>query len=133
MDPMSEVRMNRRFLGLLGVGAALVFTAAGCKGDPLSDADGNPVAIVTSFTDLVVDVGSSVTFTAEVVDGRNTPLQTAITASACDAKVTASLDPNFNPVPATATGFVVAGVTAGTSCVNLSGGGLQATVDVTVN
>jgi hypothetical protein len=133
MDPMSEVRMNRRILGLLGVGAALVFTVAGCKGDPLSDADGTPVALTTSFTDLVVDVGNSVTFTAEVVDGRNTPLEVAITAVACDAKVTTSPDPDFNPVPATTSGFLVAGVTAGTSCVNLSGGGLQATVDVTVN
>jgi len=133
MDPMSEVRMNRRILGLLGVGAALVFTVAGCKGDPLSDADGTPVALTTSFTDLVVAVGDSVTFTAEVVDGRNTPLQVSITAGACDAKITAAPDPNFNPVPATAAGFVIAGVTVGTSCVNLSGGGLQATVDVTVN
>jgi hypothetical protein len=133
MDPMSEVRMNRRILGLLGVGAALVFTVAGCKGDPLSDADGTPVAITTSFTDLVVDVGDSVSFTAEVVDGRNTPLAVTITAGACDAKITAALDPTFNAVPATTTGFVVAGVTAGTSCVNVSGAGLQATVDVTVN
>ena len=133
MDPMSEVRMNRRFLGLLGVGAALAFTVAGCKGDPLSDADGTPVALTTSFTDLVVSIGDTVSFTARVVDGRNTPLVETITAGACDAKITAAIDPNFDPVPVTSTGFIVVGVSAGTSCVNVAGAGLQATVDVTVN
>ena len=125
--------MNRRVSSWLGVVAAVSLLAPGCKSDPLSDLDGSPAAIVTSFTDLVVAVGASTSFTASVVDGRSTPLLETVTFSACDAKVTAATDPNYNPVPATSFKATVSGVSAGTSCVNVSGGGLQAQVNVTVN
>ncbi|MBI1967067.1 MAG: hypothetical protein HYS40_03670 [Gemmatimonadetes bacterium] len=125
--------MNRRVSGWLGVVAVVSLLAPGCKSDPLSDLDGSPTAIVTSFTDLTVSVGTSVTFTAQVVDGRSTPLETAITFSACDTKVTAGADATYDPVPRTSARAIVTGVSAGTSCVNVQGGGLTATVNVTVS
>lgn len=125
--------MNRRVSSWLGVVAAVSLLAPGCKSDPLSDLDGSPVAIVTSFTDLVVAVGDTTNFTASVVDGRSTPLAETVAFSACDAKITAGTDPSYNPVPATSAKAQVIGVSAGASCVNVTGGGLQAQVKVTVN
>jgi len=125
--------MNRRLLGTLGALAALVGPLAGCKNDPLSDLDGTPAAIVTTFTDLVLAVGDSTTFRASVVDGRSTPLTAAVTFSACDGKITVVTDASYQAVPPTSTQAKVKGVSAGTSCVTVAGGGLQATVNVTVN
>lgn len=126
--------MNRRVSSWFGVVAVASLLAPGCKQDPLSDLDGTPADIVTSFTSVVVDAGDSTTFTASVVDGRSTPLPDAITFTTCDAaKVSVSADPTYDPVPATSTRAIVRGVAAGASCVNVSGGGLSTQVDVTVN
>lgn len=123
--------MIRRIRGMVAVVAALGLAAA-CAEDPLSDLDGAPAAIRTSATQLFVSVGDTTSLTASVIDGRTTPLSDPVTFSACAASVTVVPDPSYQPVPVTSFRALVIGNSAATTCVNLSGGGLQSQVAVTV-
>jgi len=125
--------MNRRFQGFLGVAAMLGLFGSACVKDPLSDLDGTAAGITTDFSAVIVDAGNTVLLTASVIDGRSTPLTTAVTFTACDAKVTVALDDTYAPVPATSYRAVITGVSAGTSCVDVAGGGQSTQVDVEVN
>jgi hypothetical protein len=124
--------MQRRLTGLLGV-LAVAGAVPACIQDPLADLDASPAAIITSFSTIQLNPGQSATFTASVVDGRNVPLVTPVTFSACDAAVTAVDDASYDPVPAgTSYRALVTAVSQGPSCVNVSGGGLP-TKQVVVN
>ena len=125
--------MNRRSRGFLGVAAMLGLVGSGCVKDPLSDLDGTVAGIRTDFSAVVVAAGKTVLLTASVIDGRSSPLTTPVTFTACDAKVTVVLDDTYEPVPATSYRAVITGVTAGTSCVDVAGGGQSTQVDVEVN
>jgi hypothetical protein len=125
--------MTRRVTGLLGALAATVLVGGSCIQDPLSDLDGNPAAIVTSHSELqLTEGGASLGVTAQVVDGRTTPLALPITFAPCDAAVSLAPDPSFDPVPATSARRLVSGVSPAASCVNVSAGGLTKAVDVIV-
>ncbi|MDP3911697.1 MAG: hypothetical protein Q8Q14_15030 [Gemmatimonadales bacterium] len=123
--------MNRRLFGALGAIAVLTM-AGGCAGDPLSDFDGNPAAIVKNFTYLQLAEGTSIAVTASVVDGRATPLVDPVTFTACTSAITVVPDPDYDPVPATSSGAIVTAVTPDASCVVVQGGGLDDTIDVAV-
>ncbi len=129
---ISEVRMIRRIRGPLGIVVALGLLAAGCAKDPLADLDSTPAAIRATFSNIVVKVGNTAALRASVIDGRTTPLSIPVTFTACDASISVVADTAFNPVPPTASQALITGVTADTSCVNLAGGGQQATVGVIV-
>lgn len=122
--------MDRRIRGL--VAAVAAFGLAACAQDPLSDLDGSPTAISTSASRMVVSVGGTGLLTASVLDGRSTPLALPVTFAACDASVSVAADATYHPVPATSSRAVVTGVTADTSCVNVTGSGLTAQVTVIV-
>lgn len=124
--------MNSRFFGALGVIAVLT-VFAGCQKDPLSDLDGTPTQITTNFTLLQIPQGATDTLLASVLDGRATPLLVPITFAACSGgAVSVVVDTSFHPVPATSAQALVTGVSVGSSCVTIRGGGLEDTVDVTV-
>ncbi|MEX2157414.1 MAG: hypothetical protein WD773_11330 [Gemmatimonadales bacterium] len=123
--------MNRRLFGMLGV-IAVVMVGGGCKGDPLSDLDGNPAQIVKNFTYLQMVEGTSISVTAGVVDGRATPLEEPVTFTACTNAVTATIDPAYNPVPRTSSRAIVSAVSPNASCVVVQGAGLVDTIDVAV-
>ena len=122
--------MIRRIRGMVAVAAAL--SLAACAEDPLSDLDGSPAAIATTATKLRVAVGDTVKLTASVIDGRSTPLSDPVTFSACAATVSVAVDLSYVPVPVTSFRANVIGVSADSTCVNLSGGGLQSQVTVVV-
>ena len=127
--------MNRRLYGTLGALAVLAPVAlglAGCKGDPLSDLDGNPAAVVTDFSYLQLPIGGATAVTARVVDGRATPLAVPITFTSCSGAVTVAVDTTYHPVPATSARAVVTAVSAAPSCVVVSGGGVSDTIQVSV-
>jgi hypothetical protein len=122
--------MNRRIAGLiLGVVTA---AAAGCKSDPTADLANGPAAIVTNFSQLVIDVGDSTTFTASVVNAQGFPIEEPVAFAACDAKVTVRPDTTLKPPAPNQFRAIVKAVTAGSSCVNASGAGLTTQVGVTI-
>jgi hypothetical protein len=67
-----------------------------------------------------------------VVDGRFTPLETAITFSSTAASITVAPDPTYAPVPPTSARARVKGVSASTGYVIIQGGGLRDSVRVSV-
>ncbi len=129
---MNEVRMHCRVHQVLGAVTAVGLLLSGCATDPLDSLTGTPAAIRANYSNIVVGVGASVSLTASVVDGRNTPLTDEVTFAACDAGVTVTSDTAYHPVPAVSWRAAVNGATAGASCVNLAGGGQQLTVTVTI-
>ena len=125
--------MTRRFFGYTAALAGLAMVNGSCVDDPLADLDSSPAAILTSHSSLQLTQGAAgFAVTATVVDGRSAPLAVPVTATGCDAAVSAAVDPTYNPVPATSARFLVTGVSPAGSCLNLSGGGLTKTVPTVV-
>jgi hypothetical protein len=123
--------MNRRLFGALGVIAVLTWAGA-CKEDPLSDFDGNPAALVTDFTYLQLDAGTSIAVTASVLDGRGAPMPEPVTFAPCSNVVSVEIDTSYHPVPATSSRAIVEGVTTEATCVVVTGGGFIDTIQVAV-
>ena len=125
--------MTRRFFGNLAALAGLALVNGSCVDDPLSDLDSNPAVLVASHSILqLTEGGAAIAVTASVLDGRSTPLPVPVTASGCDAAVSATADTGYHPVPATSNRFNVRGITPAASCVTLSGAGLTRQVTATV-
>jgi hypothetical protein len=124
--------MNRRLFGAFGVVAVVAFTVGGCKSDPLSDVDGTPSDVITSFSYLQLPIGGSATVNATVLDARATPLEVPITFTPCTADVSVATDTSYHPVPATSAQVIVTAVSANASCVLVAGGGIEDTVSVAV-
>lgn len=123
--------MLRRFSGLALIVSLAGVVAAGCKKDPTAASAGAPVALQADFSSVNVKAGSAASVTAWAVDALQNRTETAVTFAACDAKVTVTADTSFHPVPPTSGRASVKGVTAGNSCVTVSGGGLTS-ISVTV-
>src|SRR5262245_48419720 len=117
--------MTRRFFGFLGALAGVTLVGGSCVEDPLADLDAAPAAIITSHSSLQVTQGAAGTaLTASVVDGRSIPLAIPVTITACDAAVTVTADPSYEPVPVTSVRDLIRGASPAASCVNVAGGGL---------
>src|SRR2546425_5279669 len=123
-DP-HEVRMLPRLSGRFGLMAALAATAVTCKNDPTADGSGTPAAIQAALDSLNVNIGSSGTVTASVVDVRQSPLEASIAFAICDAAIaTAAADTSYHPVPATSARAVVTSVLPGKTCLVASSSGV---------
>lgn len=117
--------MLPRLFGRLGLIAALAATGATCKGDPTADDVGTPVAIQAALASMNINIGSTATLTATVVDARQTPLPESITFMSCDASIaTAAPDTSYHPVPLTSARAVVTSVLSGATCVVASSAGV---------
>ena len=122
--------MNRRPFGAFGVLAVIALSVGSCKSDPLSNADGNPAAVVTNFSHLNINVGDTVSVTASVLDARATPLAVPVTFSTCNNAVVTEVDSSYHPIPATSARAIVIAQTPAPSCVVVQGGGLSDTITV---
>src|SRR5919197_3399190 len=121
--------MNRRLFGAFGVLAVVAFSVGGCKTDPLSDLDnGKPTNLVIDFTHLTINVGSTATVTASVLDARATPMPIPVTFTACNAVVLAQPDTSYHPVPETSSRVRITAQTPAPSCVVAQGGGFTDTI-----
>jgi hypothetical protein len=129
---ISDVRMDRRIRGLLGLVAAAGLMAAGCAEDPLASLDGSAAGISVSRAFLDMSQGDEELLIASVVDGRSMPLAIPVEFTACDAAVGVELDTTYHPVPPTTTRATVTAVSPAPTCVQMSGGGVTDTVDVTI-
>jgi hypothetical protein len=119
---------------ILGLMAALGFVgviAAACANNPLSE-DRDVVSrfrIYPSFANVLV--GGTTKVTAIALNKHGEPTGDDVAATACDGKITITNDTTrivYEPPER----FVVTGVTAGESCINVSSGGQSATVTVNV-
>jgi len=111
---------------IIGVTAALAVAAGACKKDPTAGGTGTPVAIQAALASLNVNIGSSGTVTASVVDVRQSPLEASIAFATCDAAIaTVTADTSYHPVPVTSARAVVKSVLSGTTCAVASSGGLK--------
>jgi hypothetical protein len=116
---------------LAALGAIVILAAAACDDNPLSEGRDDTARFRLNPSVANVAVGDSTFVTAVAVNDFNEPTGESVQASACDAKISVAPDPQrsaYEPPER----FVVKGVTAGESCVNVSGGGQTASVTVTV-
>ena len=116
---------------LAALGAIVILAAAACDDNPLSEGRDDTARFRLNPSVANVAVGDSTFVTAIAVNDFNEPTGEAVQASACDGKISVTPDPQrsaYEPPER----FVVKGVTAGESCVNVSGGGQSASVTVTV-
>ncbi|HXJ30780.1 MAG TPA: hypothetical protein VNG35_09075 [Gemmatimonadales bacterium] len=109
--------MNVRIAGLFGLAALVAGAALSCKSDPTADGVGTPSQVLVNFKSFNLNVGDSATVTAQVVDIRSTPLEQTITFTPCDASVTASLDPSYDPHPALSERAIIHAVGPNATCV----------------
>ncbi len=86
---------------------------------------GTPSQVLVNFKTFNFNVGDSATITAQVVDIRSTPLEQAITFSTCDASVTATLDPSYNPHPPLSERAIIHAVGPNATCVIASSAGAK--------
>ena len=128
--------MTRRLSGLfVGVAAVGVWLLS-CKSDPTSGlTTDTPSAITTSVSRLVVSQGDTGTFQASVVNPQLVPLTVPVSFAPCTGtvgSVGATRDTSYQPPVANKFQALVAGLTIGSACVVVSGGGLTDTVDAPV-
>ncbi|MCI0435606.1 MAG: hypothetical protein L0271_18470 [Gemmatimonadetes bacterium] len=112
------------------IGLTSVFAIA-CDDNPLSEGRDAIERLNLNPSVAFVKVSDSTKVTAIAVNRNGEPTGAAVTGTACDGKITVAPDANrveFEPPER----FVVKGVTAGESCVNVSAGGKQATVTIHV-
>lgn len=119
----------------IGVWVMLVFAGtlavAACDDNPLSEDRDAVDRLVLNPSFANVKVNDSTFVSAIAVNKHGEPLGVAVTATACDNRITLKNDPTrteFEPPER----FIIRGVTAGNSCVNVSSNGKQGTVTVRV-
>lgn len=116
---------------LAALGAIVILATAACDDNPLSEGRDDTARFRLNPSFASVAVGDSTFVTAIAVNDFNEPTGEDVQASACDGKISIAPDPKrseYEPPER----FVVKGVTAGESCVNVSGGGQTASVTITV-
>jgi hypothetical protein len=124
--------MSRKIGLLTTLGfAGLVLAAVACYNDPLAEGRDAVERFTTNPSFANVKVADSTFVTAIAVNIHGEPTGDAVTGAPCDNKITVAVDPTrtvFEPPER----FVVKGVTAGNSCLNISGGGKTTTVTIRV-
>lgn len=118
--------------GLFAVlGALAIVAGAACDDNPLEEGRDETARFRLNPTVANVAVGDSTQVTAIAVNQYDEPTGQAVTATACDGKVSVTPHPgrsDYEPPER----FIVRGVTAGESCINVSGGGKTGTVTINV-
>lgn len=113
------------------LGALAIVAIAACDDNPLEAGRDDTARFRLNPSVANVAVGDSTHVTAIAVNNYNEPTGQAVSATACDGKVSVAPDARrsaYEPPER----FTVRGVTAGESCINVSGGGQTATVTINV-
>ncbi|MGH7507150.1 MAG: hypothetical protein ACRELX_15960, partial [Longimicrobiales bacterium] len=104
---------------------------AACDDNPLSEGRNETARFQLNPSFANVAVGATTEVTAIAVNRYGESTGEPVTATACDNKVTIARDEDRSPFEPPER-FVVTGVTAGASCINVSAGGQQATITIEV-
>jgi hypothetical protein len=118
--------------GLLAVLALAGLSAvAACDDNPLAENRDVVDRLATNPSFANVQVGGSTFVSANALNQHGEPTGDAVTGTACDGKITVAIDTTRSDFELPER-FIVRGVTAGESCVNVSSGGKSATVTINV-
>lgn len=125
-----------RNVGLSAV-ALLALGLAGCDDNPLEFENGVAVMITTNPSTMIVPSGATTLLQTRTVDQGSRPtfddITAAIDATCGTATLTVAVAANFEPeVQPPGVFDVTGGTTLGTTCITLTGGGVTASVDVSV-
>lgn len=113
------------------LGVLVLFLVAGCNDDPLASGRGDVSDFILNPTYANVLVGGTTKVTAIAVNRHREETGDAVTAQACDSKVSVAKDPTrtaYEPPER----FVVTGMAEGESCITVSAGGLDRNVTINV-
>lgn len=120
-----------RASAVLTAGLLAAIASIGCDDNPLAENRDETTGFRLNPAVANVRVNDSTFVTAIPLNNYGEPTGAAVTASACDAKITIAPDPRrlAYEVPER---YVVKGVATGETCINVSAGGSEATVSVRV-
>lgn len=123
--------MRKDVRAVLGLTLLLGAFTVACDNNPLkADAD-KGFFMYTNPSFAQVKVGGTTKVRANVMNKYSSPTGDAVTATPCDAKITAVADTS-RTVFESPERFVVTGVAAGSSCLIVTGGGVSDTVTFNV-
>jgi hypothetical protein len=120
-----------RKVGRTLLGLALVFAATACDDNPLAEDRDEAAYFRLNPSNVAVNAGGTVKVDAVVVNKYGSATNEAVTATACDAKVSAVADTG-RTIYEFPERFVVTGVALGSSCIVVRGGGITDTVAIRV-
>jgi len=118
-------------MGLIGALGLVVVAFAACDDNPLAENRDEIDRFELNPSFAYVKVGDSTKVNAIPVNVHGERPGVAVTGTACDSKITIKKDPTrveYEPPER----FVIFGVTAGTTCLNVSAGGKTAKADIVV-
>jgi hypothetical protein len=122
---MMNARLNKALVALLAV-------AAGACGDaPVDVAQNDPDRLVTNPSFVVIEAGETRLVQAYLVNALGNPVAGDVDFEACNAAISVEQDPDQTDLEP-GNNFLITGNTLGSSCVNVSGSGEEATVNVRV-
>lgn len=118
-------------VGRVLVGMALVLSATACDDNPLAEDREEASYFRLNPSNVAVEAGGEVKVTATVLNKYGAATNAGVTATPCDAKISAVADTTRSDFEYPER-FVVSGNTLGASCIVVRGGGITDTVDVRV-
>ena len=122
--------MSRKLGWITALGMVAVLAAA-CDDNPLAEDRDSVDRFRINPSFAFVKVSDSTKVSAIAVNVHGEPTGDAVTATACDAKINVARDETrveYEPPER----FVVRGIAEGESCVNVTAGGRNATITITV-
>lgn len=122
---MMNARLNKALVALLAV------SAGACGDAPVDVAQNEPDRLVTNPSFVVIEAGETRLVQAYLVNALSNPVAGDVDFEACNGAITVENDPNQTDLEP-GTNFLITGNTLGTSCVNVSGSGEEATINVRV-
>ena len=122
---MMNARLNKALVALLAV------SAGACGDAPVDVAQNDPDRLVTNPSFVVIEAGETRLVQAYLVNALGNPVAGDVDFEACDAAITVEADPEQTDLEP-GSNFLITGNTLGTSCVNVSGSGEEATINVRI-
>ena len=121
----------------LGAIALVAIGMAGCDDNPLTFEHGVAVLITTNPTSMIIPGGDTTLLVSRTVDAGSRPtwddIDPSIDATCGDGDVDVVVAESYEPAVQPPGVFdVIGGTTLGETCIELTGGGVSATVDVAV-
>jgi len=123
---MMNARLNKALVGLLAV------AVGACSDSPVDVGANDPEGIVTNPSFVVIEAGESRLVQTYLVNALNSPVAGELDYEACNGLITLSEDPDQTDLQPGTNFMLTAGTTLGSSCVNVSGSGHEATIQVRI-
>lgn len=123
---MMNTRLNKALIALLAVA-----TVGACDDPPIEPGNTDAARLATNPSFVVIEAGETRLVQAYLVNSLGNPVSGEVSYSACSALVTVADDSTQTDIEP-GTNFTITGNTLGESCVNVSAGGFEETINVSV-